>query len=75
MLHVSNNTGTTGYVNVNIPKSLLSDASLLVVYLDDVKIEYSLKSESESWILSFSYHHSVHSVDINFDGNASPAEF
>lgn len=68
---VSGDNGTTGYVNVNIPKSLITDASALVVYLDDARVEYILESQGESWILSFNYHHSVHQVVVSFDENTT----
>jgi hypothetical protein len=68
---VSGETATTGYVNVNIPKTLVTDASASAVYLDDAELEYSLASQGESWILSFTYYHSVHQVVISFDENAT----
>jgi hypothetical protein len=68
---VSGDTGTTGYVNVNIPKSLVTDASTLAVYLDDAEVEYSLESQSESWLLGFNYHHSAHQVIVSFSENAA----
>mgnify|MGYP000875337242 CR=1 FL=1 len=73
---VSGDNGTTGYVNVNIPKSLITDASKLAVYLDDARVEYILESQGESWILSFTYHHSVHQVTVSFyEDDASPGGF
>jgi len=67
---VSGNTGTTGYVNVNIPKSLVNDASTLKVCLDDAQIDYSCESQGDSWVLYFTYNHSSHVVDISLDSNS-----
>jgi hypothetical protein len=66
---LSGESGTAGYVNVNIPKSLIVDASKFAVYLDGAEVEYSLESQGESWILSFTYHHSSHQVTISFAEN------
>lgn len=61
---VSGDSGTTGYVNVNIPKSLVSNISDLRVYLDSNQIEYSYQSQEEGWLLYFTYNHSTHFVAI-----------
>jgi hypothetical protein len=62
---VKGTSGTTGYVNVHIPKSLISDASSLKVYLDGNQLVYTTQSQGHSWLVSFSYHHSTHQVTIN----------
>ncbi len=61
---VSGPPGTTGYVDVNIPKSLVSDVSSLKVYLDGNQLTYAVESQGDSWLLSFTYHHSTHQVTI-----------
>ncbi len=63
---VSGSSDTTGYINVHIPKSLISDASNLKVYLDGNQLVYTTQSQGDSWLVSFSYHHSTHQISIEF---------
>jgi len=70
---VSGESGTTGYVNVNIPKSLVNEVSTLKVYLDGNQTEYSYQAQDEGWLLYFTYHHSTHLVAINL-GSSSTVE-
>ncbi len=62
---VSGPSGTTGYVDIYVPKTLIGDASILKVSLDGNKLEYTIASQGDSWLLSFTYHHSIHQVTIN----------
>ncbi len=62
---VSGDAGTTGYVNVYIPKSLLNDTADLKVYLDGNQMDYTAQPQSDCWLLSITYHHSKHLVTIN----------
>ena len=62
---VSGPTGTTGYVEAYLPKTLITDVSSLQVYLDGQQIAYTMGSQADSWQLTFSYHHSTHNVAIN----------
>jgi hypothetical protein len=64
---VSGDSGTTGYVNVYIPKSLLNDTSDLKVSLDGNQMEYTSQSQGDCWLLYFTYHHSTHSIVVSFD--------
>ena len=66
---VSGDSGTTGYVNVNIPKSLVRDISNLKVYLDNNQIEYSYKAQEDGWLLYFTYNHSTHLVAISLSSS------
>lgn len=68
---VSGDNGTTGYVNVYIPKSLINDISSLKVYLDNNQIQYTSQSQGDGWLLYFTYHHSTHSVTINLSSQRS----
>jgi len=68
---VSGASGTTGYVDVYIPKSLINDVSDLTVYLDGNLITYNSESQADSWILSFSYAHSEHKVTIDLSAAIS----
>ena len=51
---VSGEDGTEGYVDAYIPKSLVSNASSLKVYLGNQEIDYSVTSEDDSWLLLYS---------------------
>jgi hypothetical protein len=71
---------TTGYVTVYIPKSLINDISDLTVYVDETQITYSSESQTDSWILSFTYSHSTHKIVIDLSAASSetdetPADF
>ncbi len=68
---VSGEPGTTGYVTVNIPKSLISDISALKVYLDDNQIEYSYQSQGDGWLLYFTYHHSTHLIKVVLNSSST----
>ena len=68
---VSGPSGSTGYVNLYIPKSLMADPSNLQVYLDNVKLDYTTESDGDSWVILFSYTHSEHAVIVNLTGAAS----
>jgi len=62
--NVAGDSETSGYANVYIAKSLVSDASLINVYLDGNKLEYSVIATEDSWILHFTYSHSSHDVTV-----------
>lgn len=64
-LNVTGTSGTVGYVNVYIPKSILSDVSSLKVSLDGNQIQYTNQSQNDCWLISFTYHHSSHAVTIS----------
>ena len=68
---VSGDSGTMGYVSACIPKSLISDISGLRVYLDSNQMEYAAQSQSDSWLLYFTYHHSSHLVMISLGSSPS----
>lgn len=63
---VSGEIGTTGYVDIYIPKSLLNDTSSLEVYLDDEQTDYTVASLTDGWLLYFIYQHSSHAVTISW---------
>jgi hypothetical protein len=68
---VSGQAGTTGYVNVYVPKSLISDASNLKVFLDGNATSFNTESLADSWFISFTYPHSTHEVTLKM--NAEPS--
>jgi len=67
---VSGPSGTTGYVDAYIAKTLIGDISTLKVYLDGAPLPYNATSQGDSWLIYFTYHHSTHSVVMSL-GQAS----
>jgi hypothetical protein len=62
---VSGPSGTHGYTNVTVAKTLIANASVLAVYLDGNRINnYTLASTNYYWLIHFTYHHSSHKVVI-----------
>ena len=68
---VSRPTGTRGYVNISIPKSVVSDISSLQVKIDSNQVANTSQSLPDSWLISFNNHHSTHKVAISLDASAS----
>jgi hypothetical protein len=62
---VAGETGTLGYVDVCIGKSLVENASAIHAFIDGVEAAYTVSEMGNSWIFHFTYHHSSH--DIKFD--------
>lgn len=69
---VNGTSGTSGYVNFYIAKSLVRNIDGLSVYLDGDKLPYTVASHGDSWLVSFTYHHSSHHITIEL-GSASAA--
>jgi hypothetical protein len=64
---------TQGYVTIYIPKTLITDISELKVYLDGTQIAYNTESQTDSWMLSFTYAHSTHKFVIDLSAASSDA--
>lgn len=69
---VSGESGTTGYVQVCIPKTLLPNTSTLTVYLDGQDITYHTFSQGDIWIITIEYNHSTHSVIMELGTSSTP---
>lgn len=72
---VSGPSGTTGYVQVCVPKSLLSDTSTLKVSLDDHIVSYdAFLQGGDVWIITLMYSHSSHTIKLalNSTSNSQP---
>ncbi len=69
---VSGPSGTTGYVDTYIAKTLIGDVSTLKVFLDDSQVNYVATSQGDSWLIHFAYHHSTHTVVMSL-GEATSA--
>ena len=70
---VSGPSGTKGYANVFIAKSLVNSASDVAAFFDGNPMNYTVTSTDNAWILHFTYHHSTHhiTVDLNNTGTAA----
>lgn len=60
-------SGSTGYVNVIIPKALVADISTIGVFLDGNHITYNSASQSDAWTLSFTYQQSSHNLRVGLN--------
>jgi len=68
---VSGPSGTTGYSQICIAKSLLPDVTNLIVTLDSSTISYSHFSSGDDWLITIYYHHSSHSIVMALNSQAS----
>ena len=57
--------GTGGYVKTTIAKDLVSDPENIQIFLDGDELTYELNSNVDSWVLFFTYTHSLHQVSIS----------
>jgi hypothetical protein len=69
---VSGPSGTTGLTEVCIPQSLIPDISKLNVMLDGASINHTSVSQNNVWLITFTYHHSSHTVVIALDSTSTP---
>lgn len=69
---MSGPTGTTGFVDVAIAKTLISSVADLKVYLDGASLNYAAASTPDSWQLHFTYDHSIHSVIVSLGNTVVP---
>jgi PKD repeat protein len=60
-------SGTKGYVSINLEREPSFDPQGVTVFLDDQPIEYDIDSTNQSWILHFTYTHSIHNIVVNFN--------
>jgi hypothetical protein len=68
---VNGTSGTVGYINFYVAKSLISNVNHLNVYLDGSKVPYTVETQGDCWLVSFTYHHSSHRVTIQLNGASS----
>jgi hypothetical protein len=55
---------TQGYVNIYIPKSIMSDISGLKAYVDGNQVAFQSEAQMDLWLISFSYSHSTHHITM-----------
>ena len=65
-------SGTTGYVNIILEKDPTFNPQSIIVLLDGHPINYNMESTGQSWILEFTYTHSIHDVIVNLDASTAP---
>jgi hypothetical protein len=61
---VSGVSGSVGVTKVSIAKSLVADGTSINVSLDQNTLAYTVASMGDYWVLTFTYHHSTHSVSV-----------
>ena len=69
---VSGPSGTTGVTEVCIPQSLIPDISELNVMLDGSSINYTSVLQGNVWVITFSYHHSSHTIVMALGSTPTP---
>jgi hypothetical protein len=68
-------SGTKGYVNLYIPKTLINDINQLQAYIDSNPITFTTESKGDSWLISFSYSHSTHQISIMLASDSTIPEY
>ena len=66
---------TTGYVKATILEQLMPNAENIKVYLDGNLINYTITSNENSWIITFTYNHSEHQIAIVSSAQPAIPEF
>jgi parallel beta-helix repeat protein len=72
---VNGTEGTAGYVKVTIAKNLVANAENIKVYMDGEQLNYEITSNTDSWLLSFTYTHSTHDVMISLAASEAEEKF
>jgi hypothetical protein len=67
-LSVTGQTGTTGFVDVYVSKSLVGNVSAIQAFIDQNPVEFTVSETEDNWILHFNYHHSSHNIVFNLSG-------
>lgn len=60
---------STGYVEIYIPKTILSDISKLTTTIDGRQVSYDYQSQADAWLITFSYTHSSHTIIMSIGEN------
>ncbi|MCW4000971.1 MAG: DUF2341 domain-containing protein [Candidatus Bathyarchaeota archaeon] len=64
---VSGPSGTSGFVNLTLAKSLVEDVTNLKIYIDSNQTSFNVTGNGFYWMISFAYNHSTHSVLVVLD--------
>lgn len=68
---VTGATGTSGYTDVIVAKSLIKDITLIQVLIDGEQTQYSAKETTDSWLLHLTYQHSTHEVTLQLNSTST----
>lgn len=69
---VSGPNETTGYADIYVSKTLIQTLTELTVQIDGKPMNFTSTSIDNFWILHFTYTHSTHRVDVNFQITSIP---
>ncbi len=61
---VNGTSGTTGYINATISKNLMPNGENIKINLDGNPYNYTITSNQDWWIITFTYQHSIHQIKI-----------
>jgi hypothetical protein len=63
-------TGTIGYTNINIPKTLINNPSNLKIYIDGKETPiFNSSQEKDTITITLTYTHSTHTITMKIDNN------
>lgn len=68
---VSGPSGTHGYADVYIAKSLVNGTSNIKAYIDNNSESFTVSSNANSWILQLSYHLCTHQIIVDLNSQAA----
>ena len=72
-LSVMGQSGTIGFVDLYVSKSLVENVSAIQAYIDGNPVAFTVTSTEDSWILHFYYHHSSHNITFDLSGVEVPS--
>jgi hypothetical protein len=72
---VTGPSGTCGYTQVIVDKSLISNPEAFKVALDGQPVEYIITSLDNSWIITINYSHSTHEINMQLQPTSSAGNF
>ena len=62
--NASGPSGSTGYVSLYIPQTLISDISTLKTYVDGNQVPFKATNQGDAWLITFRYSHSQHKITV-----------
>jgi hypothetical protein len=62
--NASGPSGSTGYVSIYIPQTLISDISTLKTYVDGKQVPFNSTYQGDAWLIAFQYSHSQHKITM-----------
>lgn len=68
---VTGESGTSGYVEITIAKSLVPSIQNVKAYLDGNQLNVAITDDGDAWLLRFTYAHSTHHVKVNLGSTPS----